>query len=282
MSSPNQHNPDNNQGLPTKLKFSYRDWYDKQGWSYLPFNQTLFGKLVEKSLIILTSIVLFTQSLVIRSIKHLFKNIWKIIFRATFLLFAFIIITEQEIKFSIHSPTPVHALFNNSISLPPVTSVSRKVTFIPPKPPASGAAQTEKNRGMAPAEQSMQPEAIKSYIKRFSRLAVVEMGKFGIPASVMLSVGLIESKAGMHPNVAQSKNHFGSFLANKSYKNDWENWRQFSLKLKKEHPEFFEHGLNYQNWLEALKNGGFFKETSTDQQALELIETYHLDILDEI
>jgi len=48
-----------------------------------------------------------------------------------------------------------------------------------------------------------------AYIERFAKVAQVEMDKFGIPASIKLAQGLLESNAGKSRLAAEHFNHFG-------------------------------------------------------------------------
>ena len=47
------------------------------------------------------------------------------------------------------------------------------------------------------------------YIKKYAPLAVEQMQKYKVPASITLSQGLLESGAGMSRLARQSNNHFG-------------------------------------------------------------------------
>ena len=48
-----------------------------------------------------------------------------------------------------------------------------------------------------------------SYIKQYRKLAVEEMKKYRIPASITLAQGLLESGAGQSVLARKSNNHFG-------------------------------------------------------------------------
>jgi flagellum-specific peptidoglycan hydrolase FlgJ len=54
------------------------------------------------------------------------------------------------------------------------------------------------------------PEAVKvNYIDQYKDLAIVEMHRTGIPASITLAQGLHESNAGRSPLALEANNHFG-------------------------------------------------------------------------
>lgn len=52
-------------------------------------------------------------------------------------------------------------------------------------------------------------KAAPGYIERFAPIAVQEMEKYGIPASISLAQGLLESRAGTSKLAVQTNNHFG-------------------------------------------------------------------------
>ena len=67
------------------------------------------------------------------------------------------------------------------------------------------------------AERKNVPDAIveeklnncRQYVERYARVAMTEMEKFGIPASITLAQGLLESDAGDSRLAKESANHFG-------------------------------------------------------------------------
>ncbi len=48
-----------------------------------------------------------------------------------------------------------------------------------------------------------------AYVRRFAKVARAEMQRYGIPASIKLAQGLIESNAGESPLARRNHNHFG-------------------------------------------------------------------------
>lgn len=54
-----------------------------------------------------------------------------------------------------------------------------------------------------------QTDPYAAYIERYKTLAVQQMYKYGIPASITLSQGLLESGAGKSLLAAKANNHFG-------------------------------------------------------------------------
>ena len=49
-----------------------------------------------------------------------------------------------------------------------------------------------------------------SYIEKYSKLAVSEMKRTGVPASITLAQGILESNSGQSRLAVEGKNHFGT------------------------------------------------------------------------
>ena len=65
------------------------------------------------------------------------------------------------------------------------------------------------------------------YIAKYADLAVAEMQRTGVPASITLAQGLVESAAGESPLALYANNHFGikcngAWAGKKYYKDDGE------------------------------------------------------------
>lgn len=56
---------------------------------------------------------------------------------------------------------------------------------------------------------SLMADEVKAYIERFAPIAIAEMKKFGVPASISLAQGLVESRAGTSKLAVSNNNHFG-------------------------------------------------------------------------
>src|SRR3569833_3197051 len=54
-----------------------------------------------------------------------------------------------------------------------------------------------------------QTAAIKQYIATYKEIAINEMMRTGVPASISLAQGIVESQAGQSELCQQSNNHFG-------------------------------------------------------------------------
>jgi len=61
----------------------------------------------------------------------------------------------------------------------------------------------------AKAVAQQQVEAVTTYINQFRNLAIEEMQRSGVPASIILAQGILETEAGRSDLVLRSNNHLG-------------------------------------------------------------------------
>lgn len=137
----------------------------------------------------------------------------------------------------------------------------------------------------------------KAYVKRFSSVAKSEMKKFGIPASITLAQGLIESNAGESKLAQQNNNHFGMKCFSKKcskghcsnftddshkdffrkYKSAWESYRSHSnMLMGKRYKNLRKHGKDYKAWAYGLKKAGYATDKRYAQKLIHIIEELKL------
>ncbi len=140
-----------------------------------------------------------------------------------------------------------------------------------------------------------------AYIDRFSKVAQTEMDKFGIPASIKLAQGLLETSNGKSRLAAENFNHFGLKCFSKScrkghcsnysddshkdffrkYKSAWESWRDHSQFLSgPRYSHLKEYGTDYKKWAKGLKKAGYATDGKYDKKLISIIELYELDRFD--
>lgn len=124
-------------------------------------------------------------------------------------------------------------------------------------------------------------EKVTAYIQRFSHVAIGEMEKYDIPASIKMAQGILESQAGEIPKNIQQYNHFGKPVLGQNYNNDWENWRIHSLFLSKtKFRELKKHGNDYKKWAKGLEELGYSSNKEYARQLVMIVEKYNLVQLD--
>lgn len=140
-----------------------------------------------------------------------------------------------------------------------------------------------------------------AYIRRFQLVAIYEMKKYGIPASIKMAQGLLESTAGESDLATASRNHFGMKCFQRGcapghclnyaddtardrfrvYATAWESWRAHSELLSNErYTPLHEYGLDYKSWAYGLKRLGYATAPNYAIKLIRLIQRYRLDELD--
>jgi len=143
----------------------------------------------------------------------------------------------------------------------------------------------------------LEDAAVKGYINRFKKVAVVEMNKFDIPASIKMGQALLASHAGTNSLANQYNNHFaitcieGANCENfqvgnqsamiKSYQSAWESWRNHSELLStSKYAPLKAYKKNYKKWANGLEEVGFSQASNYSEQLIQVIEKYELHQLD--
>jgi hypothetical protein len=136
-----------------------------------------------------------------------------------------------------------------------------------------------------------------SFLRRFSKVAVSERKKFGIPASVLLGTAFINSHAGLDDRVGKSENCFmipcdddwegDTYSVNgccvRKYETAWDGWRDFSIfmsgqtwfgELKKS------AGKDWRKWVNGIRGEDISKVEDFNRRLAEVITYYKLYELD--
>ena len=134
-----------------------------------------------------------------------------------------------------------------------------------------------------------------AYIKKYRELAVEEMKKYHIPASITLAQGLLESGAGQSALARKSNNHFGikcgsdwygktvshdddsrgeCFRAYKHPKDSYEDHSKF-LAGRPRYASLFKLNItDYKGWARGLKKAGYATNPRYADQLIGIIEFY--------
>ncbi len=135
-----------------------------------------------------------------------------------------------------------------------------------------------------------------SYIEAFKAVAIQEMNSYGIPASITLAQGILESGSGNSSLARFANNHFGikctsDWKGKAYYKDDDQNNDCFRVykdarESYKDHSEFlkrkrysflFELDKNdYKNWAIGLKTAGYATNPKYPDMLIGVIEKYKL------
>jgi flagellum-specific peptidoglycan hydrolase FlgJ len=173
-----------------------------------------------------------------------------------------------------------------------------------PQVQAPVPAQKKQEAETSKLEESKIPE-IKNYtaigyIERFKAIAIREMNSSGIPASITLAQGILESGNGNSELALKGNNHFGikctpewkgkTMLKDddkkddcfRVYKTPEESFKDHSefLKRKRYAPLFELDKNDYKGWARGLKAAGYATNPRYAELLISLIERYNLNQFD--
>ena len=135
-----------------------------------------------------------------------------------------------------------------------------------------------------------------SYINQYSDIAQKQQREYGIPASIILAQGLLESGAGRGTLAKKSNNHFGikcaDWKGDKVYHNDdaegecfrkydnvLDSYRDHSIFLKTRNRYAFLFELkssDYEGWAFGLKKAGYATDPTYAYKLISIVENYEL------
>ena len=143
-------------------------------------------------------------------------------------------------------------------------------------------------------------KAYLAYIEQYHQLAEKQQKEHGIPASIILSQGILESGAGLSSFAKESNNHFGikctDWTGDKIYRDDdaknecfrkydrvldsYEDHAQFLLKRPRYSFLFNLKPNDYEGWAHGLKKAGYATDPTYAFKLISIIEIYDLHRFD--
>jgi LysM repeat protein len=154
--------------------------------------------------------------------------------------------------------------------------------------------------GAQPAERKNSPE---DYIAKYREEAISQMQIYGIPASITLAQGMLESGNGNSALSVYANNHFGikchkewsgqTYIMDDDAKNECfrkyehvlDSYNDHSLFLKTRDRYAFLFNLtrsDYKGWARGLKEAGYATHPLYAEMLIDLIEKYKLSELDKL
>jgi len=139
------------------------------------------------------------------------------------------------------------------------------------------------------------------YIEVYKNIAISEMKQYGIPASITLAQGILESGSGRGRLAVKANNHFGikchEWEGARIYHDDDEAQECFrkyrnANKSFRDHSEFLANReryaklfeldkSNYKGWAKELRRAGYATDRKYPEKLISLIEQYELDRFDD-
>lgn len=185
--------------------------------------------------------------------------------------------------------------------------VQAAMAGVVPDAPKPEQAAGEQQPALTAGEKQVDADR-RAYIEKYAPVAVAEMRKYGIPASITLAQGILESAAGTGKLCKNTNNHFGIKCFSRQckkghcknftddshkdffrvYDNAWKSFRGHSefLKTSKNYRRAFDCGGDYKCFAQALEDGGYAtlkNEAGTKIYAdvlIRIIKLYQLDQYD--
>ena len=139
------------------------------------------------------------------------------------------------------------------------------------------------------------------YIARFASIAVNEMYRSGVPASITLAQGIIESRSGQSALAVDGNNHFGikchnswkgrTMLADDDRKDECfrvydsaeESFRDHSdfLRYRDRYKFLFDFSVtDYKSWAYGLRQAGYATDPAYATKLIQCVENYNLSRYD--
>lgn len=156
---------------------------------------------------------------------------------------------------------------------------------------------------LAPASpRSLREQSVRSYVKQYADIAIEEMHRYGIPASISMAQGIVESRCGESTLASNNNNHFGIKCFKRSckkghcsnftddshkdffrkYNDPKQSWREHSLLLSSgRYKNLKELGSDYESWAKHLQQCGYATDKAYAEKLIETIELYGLDAMDD-
>ena len=228
----------------------------------------------------------------ITRIRTYFKNRPFPWFRVALILLLTYVIFQKEWQFQVNMRSPIHLFAEeeegDKEDAPfSIANLAQATKFSPEKSTSN----------LVP---KLSDQEVTAYINRFKKVALVEMQKYNIPASIKMGQAILASEAGKNSLATQYNNHFGILcrevesncqkvhLGNQanlvnSYQSAWESWRAHS-KLLVEIPfvQLQQYGKNYKKWAAGLEQLGYGNSKNYANKLIQVIERYRLYKLDEL
>jgi hypothetical protein len=139
------------------------------------------------------------------------------------------------------------------------------------------------------------------YIQKYQLLAISEMNRSGVPASIKMAQACLESRDGNSEMARNSNNHFGikcksgwdgpvsyyddderneCFRKYKSVEDSYIDHTNFLLSNTRYNLLFQLSSADYAGWARGLKKAGYATDPSYDKKVIEIIELFQLWKLD--
>ncbi len=236
-------------------------------------------------------------------LKYFFGKTW---FKIGLLVLLAVVLTRKDVSFQFNfntgamkANTPTSEKHPSSGKLVSTSSNSAGQTSSFSALPIVAAKPVKKRS----AEELAKLKRQQGYVDRFASVAVSEMKKYGIPASITLAQGVVETNSGASTLASKHNNHFGIKCFSKKckkghctnfsddshkdffirFESAWASYRAHSKFLSgKRYKDL--HKLDrkdYKGWAKGLKLAGYATDPSYADKLIKTIEDLELYKYDE-
>jgi flagellum-specific peptidoglycan hydrolase FlgJ len=140
-------------------------------------------------------------------------------------------------------------------------------------------------------------EVVNSYVYQYKDVAISNMKKYGIPASIILAQGILESGAGRSELAQTSNNHFGIKCNNnwlgETVRHDDDARQECFRKYRNSADSYDDHAVfltsgsrysglfnlpkdDYESWAKGLRAAGYATDPKYPNKLISYIESYDL------
>ena len=155
---------------------------------------------------------------------------------------------------------------------------------------------------------SAQPEHVTKYLKRYQQIAKDEMNRAGVPASIKMAQGMLESNYGRSTLATKAGNHFGMkcgsswkggthYIEDDDYDASGKLIKSCFRKYRRPEDSYYAHSeflkaprysylfnyvdpTDYKGWAKGLKRLGYATSPTYAEKLISIIEKYELYKLD--
>jgi len=179
----------------------------------------------------------------------------------------------------------------------PKHKTERKVVNVPQK-----KQEKEKEIIESTSKTEVTTDVVENYIQQYKEIAKNNMQTHGIPASITLAQGILESGSGQGRLAKQANNHFGikchSNWTGQTIRHDDDKSQECFRKYEDPSDSFRDHSLfltsrsryqnlfklqkdDYKNWAKGLRKAGYATDPKYPDKLIKLIEKYNLHQYDQ-
>ncbi|RDI51425.1 glucosaminidase domain-containing protein [Flavobacterium glaciei] len=172
-----------------------------------------------------------------------------------------------------------------------------KIVNTNPKPAKSESKRNETETIVSTSKTVVTNDVIVTYISKYKEIAMGNMKNFGIPASIILAQGILESGAGRGDLAIRANNHFGIKChvgwTGESVKHDDDSDQECFRKYDNPSESFKDHALfltgrsryaklfgfskgDYKAWAKGLRAAGYATDPKYPDKLISYIERYNL------